>query len=641
MALALALLAVFAVSPALAEALYGGGTEAAPTGDTGLTAEGELPAPGDPGEGDFAYKEPVPEELELDLLAAEGIVPQAATAIQLSAASISIGLKETYAGLTVLSEPTGSPVPQVTWRASNKRVSVDANTGAITGVRKGSAYVYATTADGLQAKCKVRVKAEPSAVKLSPASAKISVGMTLALKASVSGGAGQVTFESSKPGVATVDASGLVTAVARGRATITATTYNGKKAKCAVRVLNAAASLAFPDDTVSVPVGKKGALTATAYDINGKATVAAVTYAIDPASADPGCITLNPTTGRAAAVRNGHATVTATSHNGLIAACNVIVASEPTGVTLNLSSVSVGVQERFTGLLADPVPPEGEQDCATTLAWASSNSKVATVDDSGAITGVATGSCTIRVTTSNGKAAYCAVKVLGAPASVSISPAVGALQVGKVGQYKVTLSPKGSGGSVTYASSDTSVASIDHTGLVTALAAGVADITVTTYNGKTATAQLVVSAEEGGGEGGKPTSERLQYVINLARQQLGKPYIYGSGYSSTEEPRGFDCSGLVYWLFRQIDVTLLDSAYRQGYDSRYRKLTMAELLPGDLVFFNTNTSDSDLSDHSALYIGSGNFIHASSTAKKVIMSNLSTPGSYYYRTFSWGRRILE
>jgi hypothetical protein len=59
---------------------------------------------------------------------------------------------------------------------------------------------------------------------------------------------------------------------------------------------------------------------------------------------------------------------------------------------------------------------------------------------------------------------------------------------------------------------------------------------------------------------------------------------------------------------------------------------------GDLVFFNT-VSDSDLSDHAGVYIGEGYFIHASSGAHKVVVSNLTT--GYYGRVFSWGRRILK
>ena len=57
-----------------------------------------------------------------------------------------------------------------------------------------------------------------------------------------------------------------------------------------------------------------------------------------------------------------------------------------------------------------------------------------------------------------------------------------------------------------------------------------------------------------------------------------------------------------------------------------------------MVFFNTNLTDGDMCDHTGIYIGNGDFIHASSSAGKVIISNLNS--GYYNQRFSWGRRIL-
>lgn len=124
-------------------------------------------------------------------------------------------------------------------------------------------------------------------------------------------------------------------------------------------------------------------------------------------------------------------------------------------------------------------------------------------------------------------------------------------------------------------------------------------------------------------------------IIALAKEQLGDPYIY-----SASGPDSFDCSGLSYYCFKEITgIKLKRTAYAQGYDESYKKITDAsDLKAGDLVFFNTNSADSDLSDHSGIYIGGGKFIHASSAAARVITSDLSS--GYYQRTFSWGRRVL-
>ena len=129
-------------------------------------------------------------------------------------------------------------------------------------------------------------------------------------------------------------------------------------------------------------------------------------------------------------------------------------------------------------------------------------------------------------------------------------------------------------------------------------------------------------------------AEKLEYVIYVGQNQLGKPYVYGA-----EGPNKYDCSGFTQYCFKQIGVSLKRSAYSQGYDSSYTKISSTgSLKRGDLVFFNT-VSDSDLSDHTGIYLGSGYFIHASSGGKKVVVSNLNS--GYYNRVFCWGRSILK
>ena len=125
-------------------------------------------------------------------------------------------------------------------------------------------------------------------------------------------------------------------------------------------------------------------------------------------------------------------------------------------------------------------------------------------------------------------------------------------------------------------------------------------------------------------------------VIDEALLHLDKPYIY-----ATAGPKTFDCSGFVYYCYLKVEnIQLLRSAKDQGYDDRFDKIEKIEdLMPGDLVFFNTNKKDGDFCDHSGLYIGEGNFIHCSSAKGKVIISTLEE--GYYNKVFSWGRRVKE
>lgn len=133
---------------------------------------------------------------------------------------------------------------------------------------------------------------------------------------------------------------------------------------------------------------------------------------------------------------------------------------------------------------------------------------------------------------------------------------------------------------------------------------------------------------------GMSNAQKLEYVIYVAQQQLGKRYVFGAAGTAT-----FDCSGLTMYCFKQVGVTLAHSAYTEGYNNNRQKISSASSLRrGDLVFFNT-VSDGDQCDHVGIYLGNNYFIHASSGAGKVVVSNMGS--GYYNRVFSWGRRVLD
>jgi len=129
---------------------------------------------------------------------------------------------------------------------------------------------------------------------------------------------------------------------------------------------------------------------------------------------------------------------------------------------------------------------------------------------------------------------------------------------------------------------------------------------------------------------GQNSNQKIETVISAAQAQLGKPYVLGTAGMSS-----FDCSGLTRYCFGLVDVDLAHSAYTQGYQNLQR-LDVSQLRRGDLVVFNTNTGDKDQADHVGIYLGNGTFIHASSSKRQVVISNLSD----YSKSFSWGLRLL-
>ena len=133
---------------------------------------------------------------------------------------------------------------------------------------------------------------------------------------------------------------------------------------------------------------------------------------------------------------------------------------------------------------------------------------------------------------------------------------------------------------------------------------------------------------------GMSDSKIIDFILEVAEAHKGKPYK-----TDAEPPKSFDCSRFVRYCFQQAEITLPSTAKSQGYCSDYERVSYENLEPGDVVVFNTNSSDDDLADHTGIYMGNGYFIHASSSAGKVIVSTLAS--GYYEGVFSWGLRIIE
>ncbi len=133
---------------------------------------------------------------------------------------------------------------------------------------------------------------------------------------------------------------------------------------------------------------------------------------------------------------------------------------------------------------------------------------------------------------------------------------------------------------------------------------------------------------------GMSNAQKLEHVIYVAQQQLGKRYVFGAAGPST-----FDCSGLMMYCFGKVGVTLQHSAQGEGYNDAHQKISSkSSLIRGDMVFFNT-VSDGDMCDHVGIYLGKNYCLHAGSGAGKVIISTIAS--GYYSRVFSWGRRVLS
>lgn len=201
-------------------------------------------------------------------------------------------------------------------------------------------------------------------------------------------------------------------------------------------------------------------------------------------------------TGTITAVSCGTTTITCSSENGLTASCKVTVGNMAQGVTLNKTSLTLGVGEKFD---LNSYIPDGT--VAYFRLYYSNNSEVAPIEkSSGLVTAKKQGTATITCKLYNGVTATCSITVKAAPTSVTLSVSSQTLKVGE----DYIISEKTNNGSYSYnftwSSSNTKVATIKKTSgnkaQISPKMQGTTTITIKTYNGKTATCKITISGSK-------------------------------------------------------------------------------------------------------------------------------------------------
>ena len=130
-------------------------------------------------------------------------------------------------------------------------------------------------------------------------------------------------------------------------------------------------------------------------------------------------------------------------------------------------------------------------------------------------------------------------------------------------------------------------------------------------------------------------------LVSYAKKFLGVPYVYGGSTSS-----GFDCSGFTMYVYKHFGISMPHGAQSQarlGKKVTANKSSKTSLLNnlkvGDLVFF-LDYETMDEIGHCGIYIGSGNFIHASSGSGYCVKIDNLLPGNYYNTRYCAARRVI-
>ena len=270
--------------------------------------------------------------------------------------------------------------------------------GLVTSVADGTATITATSGSA-SATASVTVSQVATSITLSSTDLTLaSVGDTSTVTATVLDALGEtisgatVTWASSDTDVATVSAAGLVTSVANGDATITATSGTAS-ATASVTVSQVASSVTLSPTSLSfASFGDTATITATVKDANGS-TIPSPT--VTWSSSDTDTVTVS-SSGLVTSIGNGTATITATT-GSVSKTASVTVAQAPASITLSVDSLDVLVSD--TGTIIATVKDANDSTIVSpTITWTTSSSSLVTVSAVGLVTGVAAGAVQITAT---------------------------------------------------------------------------------------------------------------------------------------------------------------------------------------------------------------------------------------------------
>jgi uncharacterized protein YjdB len=341
-------------------------------------------------------------------------------------------------------------------------------------------------------------------VTVSPTTATVGLGSTQQLNAAIAPANAtnqNLTWTSSNTAVATVNAYGLVTAVAAGTTTVTVKTVDGNKTATSVITVAAipVASVSVTPAAASLYAGNTQQLTATVAPAN--ATNKTVTWS----SSNNAIATVNAS-GLVTAVAAGTANITATTQDGNKTAVAAITVNPNTNFTVYFykpSAWGTGIKIYYwsalpAGVLANATWP-GVNMTDTGNGWYSYTFTNVTSTNLIFNDGTSQTADLSRNKTGwymNNTWYDSNPGTVVAVTGVTISPTTATLLVNATQQLTPTVAPAtATNKTVTYSSSNTAVATVNATGLITAIASGTATITVTTQDGaKTATCAVTVNA---------------------------------------------------------------------------------------------------------------------------------------------------
>jgi len=388
----------------------------------------------------------------------------------------------------------------ISWSTSDPARATVSSTGLVTGVTPGEVTITAA-AEGKSGAASITVKPKPvGTVVITPAQVSLQVGQTRQLSVQVMDDQGNVltgrpvTFTTDGASIATVSATGLVTAIAQGSAKITATS-EGKTGTADVTVTTVpVASVTVAPAQATLAIGQTIALTATARDASGNVLPG---RPVSWTSGAPSVATVSPT-GTVTAVGAGTGVLIFATVDGRTGTATINVRQvSSVAVTPSPTSVFVLWTRQLT---ATPRDATGNAITGLTPTWSANAPTVASVNQQGLVTGVAPGGTSI-IAAYGSVTGNANVTVQLAPvASVTVTPNPASVKVGQTLPLTATLRDANNnilsltGRTINWASNNTTRATVDQAGVVTGKTANTTPVTITaTSGGVSGSSQVTVT----------------------------------------------------------------------------------------------------------------------------------------------------
>ncbi|MDF2608608.1 MAG: hypothetical protein K0R92_82 [Lachnospiraceae bacterium] len=387
--------------------------------------------------------------------------------------------------LTATVQPSNLSNVTLHWVTSDETVVSITNVGALNATIKaenpGTAVITAINQDNvIVGYSYITVKQDVTGITLSESSITVPLSLkNIQLRANIEPEDAtnkNVRWTSTNEQVARVDQTGYVTIVAPGVASIIAVSLDDPtiSSLCNITVEIPVASISLDEKTKLMYVGESARLgylitpeTATKKDVIWSSTDTSV-VSVDA----KGLVTAKGAGQALIIVKTADGTMMATS--------TITVRQKATGVTFDVDKLEIGVGQSYT--IKTTITPANSE---LTLTWESTNTSVATVDNTGKITGVATGKAVVFAKTSYGGFIYCNVTVVQQPTGIQLNYDEKTIVLGESFQIKATVVPSNAAGvELVWSSSNTKVAKVSTDGTVTSVAGGTAIIKCATKDGK-------------------------------------------------------------------------------------------------------------------------------------------------------------